>query len=52
MLCSQAFIDLARISRKHWFSQSPASNPLDLTFLKEIGVGDRLDHWRQRLANR
>jgi HD-like signal output (HDOD) protein len=25
--------------------------PLDLDYLREIGVGDRLAHWRQRLAN-
>jgi HD-like signal output (HDOD) protein len=26
--------------------------PLDLDYLREVGVGDRLDQWRQRLANR
>ena len=39
------------------YEQTPSAreipgSPLDLDYLKETGVADRLDLWRQRLANR
>jgi HD-like signal output (HDOD) protein len=38
------------------YEQTPSAreipvSPLDLDYLKETGVADRLDLWRQRLAN-